>query len=418
MSEIPHDPGVDNTRALLQEGYTFIARRCERYDSDIFSTRLLLGTAYCVRGEEAARMFYEPGRFTRRGAMPPTTQRLLQDQDSVQTLDGDAHRQRKRMFMELMNEGQMQRLAQAAEAQWHAALARWQNEDEIVLLDAARELLCRSACAWADVPLSASEARLRTREFGAMLDGAGSFGAQAARGLWLRRQTERWMQDVIQQIRDGELQPEAGAPAAVIAEHRDLDDELLALETAAVELINILRPIVAVARFVTYCALALHEYPQARAQLQFGGEHARHRFVQEVRRFYPFFPFIGGRVLTPFEWRGHEFKQGDWVLLDLYGTNHDARIWHEPQAFRPERFIGSDGNAWNFIPQGGGNVHVGHRCPGEAVTRVLMDVAVRMLTTAMSYDVPWQNLQVDVTQLPAAPAERMRMRNIKARNPG
>src|SRR5699024_7623117 len=178
------------------------------------------------------------------------------------------------------------------------------------------------------------------------------------------------------QIRDGELQPEAGAPAAVIAEHRDLDDELLALETAAVELINILRPIVAVARFVTYCALALHEYPQARAQLQFGGEHARHRFVQEGRRFYPFFPFIGaharhvvvqyvrrcypslpfigGRVLTPFEWPGHEFKQGAWVLLDLYGTNHDARIWHEPQAFRPERFIGSDGNAWNFIPQGGG----------------------------------------------------------------
>jgi fatty-acid peroxygenase len=33
--------------------------------------------------------------------------------------------------------------------------------------------------------------------------------------------------------------------------------------------------------------------------------------VQEVRRFYPFFPFVSGRVLTEFAWRGHRFARGD-----------------------------------------------------------------------------------------------------------
>jgi fatty-acid peroxygenase len=43
-------------------------------------------------------------------------------------------------------------------------------------------------------------------------------------------------------------------------------------------------------------------------------------------------------VLTAFRWRDHSFKKSDWVLMDLYGTNHDARIWGDPNIFRPERF--------------------------------------------------------------------------------
>src|SRR5699024_1154959 len=133
----------------------------------------------------------------------------------------------------------------------------------------------------------------------------------------------------------------------------------LSLETAAVELLNILRPIVAVARFITFAALALHEHPAARDALQGGSKKARHQFAQEVRRFYPFFPFVGGRVLEPFQWRGHHFNHGDWFLLDLYGTNHDPRLWDEPQVFDPERFAAGGVNEYNFIPQGGGDVHTG-----------------------------------------------------------
>ena len=177
---------------------------------------------------------------------------------------------------------------------------------------------------------------------------------------------------------------------------------------AAVELINLLRPTVAVARFVTFAALGLHDHPECRGKLLAGDEAYLELFVQEVRRFYPFFPLVGGRVRKPFEWRGHRFEKGARVLHDLYGTNHDTRIWEEPGLFRPERFHGWDRSPFTFIPQGGGDHFSNHRCPGEWMTFELMKRAVSLLTTAMHYNVPEQNL----SRMPAIPKSRFVITNV------
>lgn len=47
--------GHDSTLALLSEGYTFIPKRCQRYRSDIFETRLMLTRAICMTGERRPR---------------------------------------------------------------------------------------------------------------------------------------------------------------------------------------------------------------------------------------------------------------------------------------------------------------------------------------------------------------------------
>jgi hypothetical protein len=88
--------------------------------------------------------------------------------------------------------------------------------------------------------------------------------------------------------------PEGESPAAAIARHRDADGRPLDESVAAIELLNLLRPMVATARFVAFAALALHRYPETRDPVRAGdAEHAT-AFVHEVRRFYPFFPAIGG----------------------------------------------------------------------------------------------------------------------------
>jgi len=110
---VPADGGFDRTLALLAEGYRFLPDRFERFGTDMFTTRLMLRKALCVRGEDAARMFYQPGRFTRRHALPPTTLALLQDYGSVMALDGEAHKKRKAMFMSLLGPLERQRLAAA-----------------------------------------------------------------------------------------------------------------------------------------------------------------------------------------------------------------------------------------------------------------------------------------------------------------
>ncbi len=75
-------------------------------------------------------------------------------------------------------------------------------------------------------------------------------------------------------------------------------------------------------------------------------------FVQEVRRFYPFFPFVAARVKQDFTWNGYQFTEGTLTLLDLYGTNHDQKLWEHPNMFYPERFAQWQGSPFSFIPQG------------------------------------------------------------------
>jgi fatty-acid peroxygenase len=137
------------------------------------------------------------------------------------------------------------------------------------------------------------------------------------------------------------------------------------------------------------------------------------RFVLEVRRFYPFFPAIAARVLDDFEWKGLLFPRGRRVLLDVYGTNHDDRKWHDPEAFQPDRFRSWDQSAYNFISQGGGDHYLDHRCPGEWITIELMKTAVRFLANELEYDVPQQDLRIDFGRMPPVPRDRFILSGVR-----
>src|SRR5690606_15057739 len=187
-----------------------------------------------------ARMFYHPGRFTRRGSMPETTLRLLQDRGSVQQLDGEAHRARKGMFMNLVADPARSRLLAAAEAAWRDRMAGWPDRGPVTLLREAEGVLCRAVCRWAGVPLPEAEADRRTDEFATGIEGAGGIGPRTWQALWLRGRTERWLRAVVADARSGRIRPPEGSALALIAAHRDPDGNPLTLEHAAVELHNVL----------------------------------------------------------------------------------------------------------------------------------------------------------------------------------
>lgn len=409
---IPRDPALDNSLALLREGYNFVGNRCRRYGADVFETRLMLRNAVCAMGEDAARMFYHPGRFTRKMAMPPTAAMLLQDMGSAMMRDGEAHRVRKQMFLSVLQPGNVQRLVSIAERHWLARIDEWRRRDHVVLQEEAEHILCAAACEWAGVPLTEAGAAQRTHEFAMMIDGAGSVGPRSWKAMTLRSRNEDWMRSVVESVRAGYFAVPPGCAIDAVVSHREADGSMLDTKVAAVEIINLLRPTVAVARYITFSALALHDHPESREWLAAGDEDRLECFVQEVRRFYPFFPLIGGNVIEPFDWRGRHFAKGDWVLLDMFGTNHDPRIWEEPQRFLPERFRRWNGSAYNFIPQGGGDVQFTHRCPGEATTIELTKMAVRMLTMSMRYQVPRQDLRISLSRMPAIPASRFIIRDV------
>lgn len=414
MKTIPQEPGLDSTLAFAKDGYRFISKRCERHNSDIFQTRLMLKNALCMRGEAAARIFYDNSLFQREGAMPGRVQKTLLGVGGVQGLDDEAHRHRKQAFMSLMSPKHLQNLCDRIVNEWQARIPLWESRDRIELFYQANEILCRATCDWAGVPLTDSDLEEKTLGFMAEIDSAAAVGPRHWKGRAARKHLDGWLAHIIEQIRDGKLAPAADCAAAVFAGYRDPQGKLLDAHTAAVELNNCIRPTIAVARYITFAALALHENPRYHQQLKTGNnDQALLWFVQEVRRFYPFFPSLAAIARKDFEWNGFSIPKGQWVILDLYGTNHDPATWDNPEQFRPERFNDWDESPNNFIPQGGGDHHHHHRCAGEWMTIEIMKAAVRILTQSMTYDVPPQDLGINLRRLPAIPKSRFLMSNIR-----
>lgn len=393
----------DRTIPLLLEGYRFLPRRWRSQNSDVFDVRLLGERVICLHGPDAAEMFYDPYRFERSGATPLRVRKTLLGEGGVHGLDGAAHRERKQAFMRLMTPEQIDRLVGLVESSWREALASWVVRRRVVLFDEMQDVLCRAICAWASVPLPPGDVRRRASDMTAMIDGFGTVGPRHWRARNSRRHCEDWIGDLIDAVRAGRLDPRPGSALDVMARFRDADGQLLDRRVASVELLNVLRPTMAVAYFIVYIALALHERPQWSERLRAGRDRDAELFVAEVRRYVPFTPFLGARVRSTFTWHGRRFDAGTLVLLDVHGALHDDRVFADAARFDPDRFASWHDSGFELIPQGGGAHDRDHRCAGEWITIAVMKAACRLLTTAMDYDVPEQDLGLHAWRIPPKP---------------
>ncbi|HYC53889.1 MAG TPA: cytochrome P450 [Candidatus Binatia bacterium] len=411
MASIPRDSTLKSLRHASNDPYGFISARARAVGSDIFEIKVPFQRVVCMTGAQACKLFYDPERFIREGAAPGRIQKTLFGQGGVQGLDDDAHRHRKQMFLTLLDAPRIAALVEETERCWHRQAEIWKSQDSVTLYDGWQGLLTRAVCAWAGVTLPQDEIEQRTRELTALFDSAGAVGPKHWWARLARKKADAWAARIIEDARRG------GAPAGSIvegiAQHRQADGGLLPARIAGVELLNILRPTVAVSVYLTFVALALYDHPRCRLRIAAGDDELVGSFVQEVRRFYPFFPAVGARVRETFEWNGLTFPRGRRVLLDLYGVQHDPRFWQSPEQFQGERFLDVDPDACSFIPQGGGDAQTGHRCAGEQLTIELMKAGTRLLCRNLSYEVPEQDLGIDYSRLPALPRSGFRIRRVR-----
>jgi fatty-acid peroxygenase len=66
-----------------------------------------------------------------------------------------------------------------------------------------------------------------------------------------------------------------------------------------------------------------------------------------------------------------------------------------------------------LIPQGGGEYHKHHRCPGEMITLEIMKTGIDFLLNKITYTVPPQNLKVEMNKFPSVPKSRFIMKKVK-----
>ncbi|PPA68842.1 cytochrome P450 [Jeotgalibacillus proteolyticus] len=410
---IPRAKGIDNSLSLIKEGFHFLPNQRKEVESDIFKTRILGQKAICMCGEEAAEVFYDPDKFKRKGALPKPLKMSLFGDGSLHALDGEDHRNRKRMFLSMFTPERVEDLKKIALEHLAAKVDVWEKSDQVIFFGEMQEILTRAGCEWAGFPLEEEEVHQRTEEIVAMID---SFGGSLSRfrdGKKARDSHEEWLEGIIKAVRKGKMNPPAYTAAYIVAHHRENNGKRLDVRTAAIELSNAFRPLIATAYFLTFGAAAMHEHPETAHKLMENKDHYSHMFSQEVRRYYPFVPAMAAKVKEDFVWQDHKFKKNTLVILDIFGTNRHPDLWSDADSFIPERFRDWKGSPFSFIPQGGGDHHIGHRCAGEWLTVYVMRSFFQFLAQNITYDVPEQDLSYSLERMPTFPVSGLVITNVR-----
>ena len=98
--------------------------------------------------------------------------------------------------------------------------------------------------------------------------------------------------------------------------------------------------------------------------------------VKEILRRRPVLPIAGPRrIKQPVEIGGRGYPAGPAFAACIYLVHHDERVYPEPYAFRPERFLDGSPGKFSWIPFGGGV----RRCLGASFAQLEMRIALRAI---------------------------------------
>lgn len=396
----------------LDEGYLLLSELRKEANAPVVKARLLNKEVIAIYGKEAAKKFYDPRNFKREGAMPKIVLKTLFGENGVQTLDGQAHEHRKTIFMDLMTPKRMEEYHRILDKNLTQKLDRQQGQFE--LFDLAKDVLFRSICEWAGIDLS----QLTKKEVDqlaeyqiSMISSAVTNPATHIKGIDNRKKSEKWVQSLIENAR---INPVAGKEdVALYAFAKATDDhgELLPIDVAAVELLNVIRPTVALTVWIALMGHALFSRPDIYQRLHAEFDQLQDSFIQEMRRYYPFFPMLPAFAIQDVEVDGYLIPKDSWVVLDLYGTNHDDRMIETPEVFRISRYLGKEKHIsydeeYEMIAQGGGEFKTMHRCAGEWITLHTLRVFSDQLVNKYQFSIPEQDWSIPMNQFPTYPKSK------------
>jgi cytochrome P450 family 135 len=97
--------------------------------------------------------------------------------------------------------------------------------------------------------------------------------------------------------------------------------------------------------------------------------------IAEAMRLYPPLPLIDRTLAVPFDVSGYTLPPGTVVAPCIYLAHRRPDVYPEPNAFRPERFLGRRPDTYSWIPFGGGI----RRCVGASFASYEMRVVLRTI---------------------------------------
>jgi len=132
------------------------------------------------------------------------------------------------------------------------------------------------------------------------------------------------------------------------------------------------------------------------------------RVVKEILRFYPYVTIFPATARKDFVCDGFKVHEGVILLGAFYSTNHDEKVYKNPEQFDPDRWAPTRAEderakcpAFAYVPHGGGTPESNHRCLGEQLIKY--GVKLYLIKWLSHYECTKKNQKLDIDWSHGAP---------------
>src|SRR4051794_21740131 len=191
-------PRLENGLQFIAKGYGWLPDKRRAAGRRTVATRLGGLPVTGIEGPDAARFLYDEDHVRRAHALPEPVQGTLFGKGAVHTLDGEAHRVRKAMFVAMLMDGAgIDALVGRAGTAWDDAARAWATRPEFVVFDESARVIAGAVTRWAGIPLEDAEVPALAADLVAMVDGFATGGPRHWRARRARGRREDWLATIV-----------------------------------------------------------------------------------------------------------------------------------------------------------------------------------------------------------------------------
>lgn len=416
-------PFLGEGLAFVKNPFDFFEQRYRQH-GPVFKTRLFGDNVICLVGPAGFDFFYDEANVTRERASPPHIRALLHE-DAIPFLAGPRQARRRALMMQAFTPEAIRGYQPLVERVVVRHLEALAGAGEVIGADRLG-LLCFTI---GDVLFAGADPERDRPElchtFARIMGGVTALPIPLpftgyGKALAARDVMRRYIAGAVDGYRPGSA---AHVLERLLAAREG--GERLSLDEVKIEAMHFFGAAHAGLQAGTCdLILALHEQPalaeRARAEVdaiapdgplgdRLGKLDLVHRIGLELRRFYRIAPStFFGTVLGEREHAGYRIPAGWKAVAIPHSTMRDDRNFPAADRFDPERFAGGAPDPRTFVPHGGGGWD-GHRCAGEALATLVLDVFAAELLRRVSFTLPAQDLEEEMAGLAPLPRSRLRV---------
>ena len=434
MADAPLPPGntglpvLGETLSMLKNGFAFVEGGARKH-GPIFQTRVFGKPTAVISGPNASGLFIDSGRVQRSGAMPPHIETLFAGR-SLPLLDGDEHRDRKRLVMAAFTRDALVSYLPTIQGLVGESIGQWSKKGELRLLDEFKKLAIETIAATMlglsrgpTLDKVLADYDLVTAGFASLpIPLPGTAFTRAKKAL------ARILAVFETCVREHQAAPKDDGLSRILAAKTE-SGRAISLEEVKMELHHIVVAGLIIWAWFVDAVLELGTRQDLRDKLMgeiqaldpkapltlesLGRMHQLQMISMEIRRLSPIVFVFFGKAKETFEFEGYMVPKG-WSVLWGHRSSHiRPEIYTEPEAFDPSRFAPPRAEHQRhehaFVPNGAGSATTGHKCAGWEFAPMFLQVFLIELyrndTVVLAQP---QNLDLDWSRVPPEPRDGLR----------